>query len=227
MLKYLESNGYLPAGSTWTALSMGWEIASTGGQPETFADSGFRVSMVSAARRTAVIGWWVQTAGSSISERRGSTAPPAHSGSSAPWWGSRRPAATMATGSWRPTAGSSRSAMPASWGRYPGLGLHPAGSGLPHSLDQPIVGIVPSANGQGYYMVAADGGVFAFNSMFAGSCPSIGGCAGAAVAVAPDASGKGYWLATSSRPDLCVRERQVSRSTRYPELEDHLHGAHA
>ena len=46
-------------------------------------------------------------------------------------------------------------------GSLPGLGLHPAGSGLPHSLNQPIVGMVPSANGQGYYMVAADGGVFA------------------------------------------------------------------
>ena len=83
-------------------------------------------------------------------------------------------------------------------GSLPGLGLHPAGSGLPHSLNQPIVGIVPSANGQGYYMVASDGGVFAFNSTFAGSCPGIGGCAGAAVAVAPDASGKGYWLVTAT-----------------------------
>ena len=83
-------------------------------------------------------------------------------------------------------------------GSLPGLGLHPAGSGLPDSLNQPIVGMVPSANGQGYYMVAADGGVFAFNSTFAGSCPGIGGCSGAAVAVAPDASGNGYWLATST-----------------------------
>ncbi len=83
-------------------------------------------------------------------------------------------------------------------GSLPGLGLHPAGSGLPHSLNQPIVGMVPSANDQGYYMVAADGGVFVFNSTFAGSCPGIGGCSGAAVAVAPDASGNGYWLVTST-----------------------------
>ncbi len=83
-------------------------------------------------------------------------------------------------------------------GSLPGLGLHPAGSGLPNSLNAPIVGMVPSANGQGYYMVAADGGVFAFNSTFAGSCPGIGGCSGTAVAVAPDASGNGYWLATST-----------------------------
>jgi hypothetical protein len=83
-------------------------------------------------------------------------------------------------------------------GSLPGLGLHPAGSGLPRSLNQPIVGVVPSSNGQGYYMVAADGGVFAFNSTFAGSCPGIGGCSGATVAVAPDASGNGYWLATAT-----------------------------
>jgi hypothetical protein len=83
-------------------------------------------------------------------------------------------------------------------GSIPGLGLHPAGSGLPDSLNEPIAGIVPSANGKGYYMVASDGGVFAFNASFAGSCPGIGGCGGPAVAVAPDASGNGYWLATAT-----------------------------
>jgi hypothetical protein len=85
------------------------------------------------------------------------------------------------------------------FGSIPGLGLHPAGSGLPNSLDAPIVGMVPSADGGGYFMVASDGGVFAFgDAKFAGSCPGIGGCAGAAVAVMPDASGRGYWLVTQS-----------------------------
>ena len=84
------------------------------------------------------------------------------------------------------------------YGSLPGLGLHPAGSGLPHSLDAPIVGMVPSTTGQGYFMVGSDGGVFAFgDARFAGSCPGIGGCAGTAVAVMPDATGKGYWLVTS------------------------------
>jgi len=84
------------------------------------------------------------------------------------------------------------------YGSIPGLGLHPAGSGLPHSLNAPIVGMVPSFDDQGYFMVASDGGVFAFgDAKFAGSCPGIGGCAGAAVAVLPDASGNGYWLVTS------------------------------
>jgi hypothetical protein len=85
------------------------------------------------------------------------------------------------------------------YGSIPGLGLHPAGSGLPHSLNAPIVGMVPSQDQGGYFMVASDGGVFAFgDAHFAGSCPGIGGCAGAAVAVMPDASGNGYWLITST-----------------------------
>ena len=85
------------------------------------------------------------------------------------------------------------------YGSIPGLGLHPAGSGLPNSLNAPIVGMVPSHDLGGYFMVASDGGVFAFgDAHFAGSCPGIGGCSGKAVAVMPDASGNGYWLITST-----------------------------
>jgi hypothetical protein len=85
------------------------------------------------------------------------------------------------------------------YGSLPGLGFHPAGSKLPQSLNAPIVGMVPTATGQGYFMVASDGGVFAFgDAQFEGSCPGIGGCAGAAVAVMPDRSGKGYWLVTTA-----------------------------
>ena len=85
------------------------------------------------------------------------------------------------------------------YGSIPGLGLSPAGSGTPRTLDAPIVGMVPSADGSGYFMVASDGGVFAFgDAQFEGSCPGIGGCAGSAVAVVPDATGRGYWLVTST-----------------------------
>ncbi len=86
------------------------------------------------------------------------------------------------------------------YGSIPGLGLHPAGSGLPHSLNAPIVGMVPAADGQGYFVVASDGGVFAFGpgASFAGSCPGIGGCSGPAVSVIPDATGNGYWLFTAT-----------------------------
>jgi hypothetical protein len=85
------------------------------------------------------------------------------------------------------------------YGSIPGTGLAPAGSGLPHSLNAPIVGMVPSSDGGGYFMVASDGGVFAFgDARFEGSCPGMGGCSGAAVAVVPDASGNGYWLITQT-----------------------------
>jgi hypothetical protein len=84
-------------------------------------------------------------------------------------------------------------------GSLPGIGLHPAGSGLPHSLNAPIVGMVPTYTGDGYFMVASDGGVFAFgDARFEGSCPGIGGCAGTAVAVMPDHTGNGYWLVTNT-----------------------------
>jgi hypothetical protein len=85
-------------------------------------------------------------------------------------------------------------------GSLPGLGFYPAGSGRPHSLNQPVVGLVPSIDDGGYFMVASDGGVFAFgDAHFAGSCPGLAnGCAGAGVAVMPDASGQGYWLVTAT-----------------------------
>jgi hypothetical protein len=86
------------------------------------------------------------------------------------------------------------------FGSIPGLGIYPAGSSGPNrKLNAPIVGLVPSADGGGYFMVAADGGVFAFgDAKFEGSCPAIGGCSGTAVAVMPDASGNGYWLVTAT-----------------------------
>jgi hypothetical protein len=86
------------------------------------------------------------------------------------------------------------------YGSIPGLGFAPAGTrGAVPKLNAPVVAMVPSTDGGGYFMVASDGGVFAFgDARFAGSCPGIGGCAGSAVAVMPDASGNGYWVVTSS-----------------------------
>jgi len=85
-------------------------------------------------------------------------------------------------------------------GSIPGLGIAPAGSGgAGRKLNAPIVGMVPSSDGGGYFMVASDGGVFAFgDAKFEGSCPGIGGCSGAGVAVMPDATGNGYWLVTAT-----------------------------
>ena len=88
--------------------------------------------------------------------------------------------------------------MPASTARSPAsVSARPARACRP-SLNAPIVGMVPSTDGGGYFMVASDGGVFAFgDARFEGSCPGIGGCVGAAVAVVPDATGNGYWVVTN------------------------------
>ena len=85
------------------------------------------------------------------------------------------------------------------YGSIPGLGIAPAGTTGGRHLSAPIVGMVPSVDDHGYFMVGADGGVFAFgDAQFAGSCPGIGGCVGSAVAVMPDATGHGYWLITDT-----------------------------
>jgi hypothetical protein len=84
-------------------------------------------------------------------------------------------------------------------GSIPGLGLAPAGSGGSRELNAPIVGLVPSVDGNGYFMVGADGGVFSFgDAAYEGSCPGIGGCSGTAVSVVPDATGDGYWIVTTT-----------------------------
>jgi hypothetical protein len=86
------------------------------------------------------------------------------------------------------------------YGSIPGLGIAPAGTpGSLPKLSAPIVGMVSSSDGGGYFMVASDGGVFAFgDAHFAGSCQTIGGCEGSVVAIMTDSSGRGYWLVTST-----------------------------
>jgi hypothetical protein len=86
------------------------------------------------------------------------------------------------------------------FGSIPELGIAPAGTfGAAKRLNAAVVGMVPSSDDGGYFIVASDGGVFAFgDAKFEGSCPGIGGCSGPAVAVVPDASGNGYWLVTAT-----------------------------
>ena len=75
----------------------------------------------------------------------------------------RRPARqARATGRWPPTGGSSPSVEPSSTARW-------AGS----SLNAPVVAISDTPDGQGYWEVAADGGLFAFGD--AGFYGSMGG----------------------------------------------------
>ena len=61
------------------------------------------------------------------------------------------------------------------------------------SLVRPVVGMASSADGGGYWLVAADGGVFAFgDAQFSGS---MGGqpLVAHVVSMAPNPGG-GYWL---------------------------------
>ena len=63
------------------------------------------------------------------------------------------------------------------YGSLPGLGFAPAGTvGPVPKLNAPIVGMVPSSDGGGYFMVSSDGGVFAFgDAHFAGIVPGYRG----------------------------------------------------
>ena len=69
-------------------------------------------------------------------------------------------------------------------------------------LNSPLVSAVADPDGGGYWLVAADGGVFAFDAEFFGSVPQLvpdGVVAeewlnAAVVGLAPTASGGGYWL---------------------------------
>ena len=70
--------------------------------------------------------------------------------------------------------------------------------------------MVPSNDDGGYFMVASDGGSAFGDAHFAGSCPGIGGCSGAAVAVMPDASGNGYWLVTQTGTSMASETLPIS-----------------
>jgi hypothetical protein len=82
------------------------------------------------------------------------------------------------------------------YGSIPGLGIAPIDSPNPHRLNGAIVGIVASHDDRGYFLVASDGGVFAFgDAQFEGSCPaSTAGCPTDISALMTDATGEGYWV---------------------------------
>jgi hypothetical protein len=70
-------------------------------------------------------------------------------------------------------------------------------------LAAPVVGMASTSDTQGYWMVAADGGVFSFGD--AGSYGSMGGqrLAAPVVGMAATADGKGYWLVASDGGVFC------------------------
>ena len=101
-----------------------WLVASDGGI-FTYGDARFYGSTgalhlnepivgMAATAAEAATGWWPPTVASSPSVTRSSSARPAPSASTGPWWGWRPPPPGAATGWWRPTAASSLSVTPAS-----------------------------------------------------------------------------------------------------------------
>jgi hypothetical protein len=77
-----------------------------------------------------------------------------------------------------------------------GDALYEGGLGGVH-INAPIVGIAAAANGQGYVLVASDGGVFNYNMGFFGSVPGSlkagQSLAAPIVGIAVTHSGNGYW----------------------------------
>ena len=79
--------------------------------------------------------------------------------STSPSWAWRRRPTARATGWWPPTAASSPTATPPSTAR-------PAAT----TLNKPIVGMAATPDGKGYWLVASDGGIFAYgDAAFYGS----------------------------------------------------------
>ncbi|MGH9181438.1 MAG: hypothetical protein ACRDY5_06965, partial [Acidimicrobiales bacterium] len=65
-------------------------------------------------------------------------------------------------------------------------------------LNLPIVGLAPTPGGNGYWLVASDGGIFAFgDATFRGSLPGIA-AAGPARAIQATPSGQGYLIVTDA-----------------------------
>ncbi len=64
-------------------------------------------------------------------------------------------------------------------------------------LNRPIVGMAPTPSGNGYWLVASDGGIFSFgDARFFGSTGAIR-LAKPITGIAPSRTGNGYWLAAS------------------------------
>ena len=97
--------------------------------------------------------------------------------------------AAAATGWWRATAASSATATPPSSARPASL-----------SLNAPVTGMASTSDGDGYWLVARDGGIFTYGdasySVRSGGTALPGPVVG--LATAPD--GAGYWLVVGSQP---------------------------
>jgi hypothetical protein len=111
-------------------------------------------------------------------------------GTSASYGGGRLMAADPNGGYWTVTGGDAVIAH----GGAPSLGS-PAASGL--RLTEPIVGLAATHDGQGYWLVASDGGVFSYgDAKFYGSAGALH-LNQPIVGMTATADGLGYWLVAS------------------------------
>ena len=147
-----------------------------------------------------------------------STAPPGRCTSSGRSWPSRRP--PTAAGLLARRLGRrhlrlrQRRVLRIDPGDRPGSGRDP---GAARRLNAPIVGMVPSVDGAGYFMVASDGGVFAFgDARFAGSCPGIGGCSGCGGGRHARRHRRRVLGGDGHRQRLCLRRRPRARTSPGP-----------
>lgn len=102
-----------------------------------------------------------------------------------------------------PFVGAASASATSGW-KVTGSGLVTPYGGAPsygsihHHLNRPIVGIASTPDRQGYWLVAADGGVFTFgDAHFFGSLASFPLGLDHVVTLVPTPSGGGYWLATA------------------------------
>ena len=140
---------------------------------------------VPSAPRAARTGWPEVTGASSPSGRPATTAPYRPGASTSPTSRRWRPRPTAAaTCSSGRTAASTPSATPPSPGRFRvGPGLHD------------VVGATGTPDGAGYWLVGADGGVYAFgDARYFGSVPGLGITTDDVVALVATPDGAGYWL---------------------------------
>ena len=96
-------------------------------------------------------------------------------------------------------------------------------------LNKPVVGMAPTSDGKGYWLVAADGGIFAFgDAAFHGSTGAMR-LNKPVVGMAPTPDGKGYWLVAADGGIFCVRRRRLSRIHRGHEARqaDRRHGPYS
>ena len=174
-----------------------WLVASDGGI-FAFGDAGFFGSTGGLALNKPIVGmaatpdgqgYWLVASDGGIfafgdAQFFGSTG--ALSPQPARSWAWRPRPTARATGWWRPTAGSSPSATPPSSAPPGGM-----------RLNKPIVGMAATPDGEGYWLVASDGGIFGIGDRRVHGSTEALPLNQPIVGMTRTSNGGGYWLVAS------------------------------